>query len=77
MENDHLPEIGQLLEIGRIIVQNITHITLYFQLLLHFGTIIGPEMRFFSEKTPKNFKTARLAPFSGASRPKILQPKPP
>ena len=61
MENDHLPEIGQLLEIGRIIVQNITHMALYFQLLLHFGAIIGPEMRFLAKKR-QNFLKRRLQP---------------
>ena len=76
MENDHLPEIGQLLEIGRIIVQNISHITLCFQILLNFGGIIGLKMRFLAKKRQKIFKTAPSAPFSGAEA-ENLQSKPP
>ena len=56
---NHLPEIGHLLEIGRIIVQSINHITLYFQLLWHFGAIIGPEVRFLAKKR-QNFLKRRL-----------------
>ena len=54
--------------------------TLYTPIFSVFIAFLGynwSKNAFLSEKTQNFSKTAPSAPFSGASRPKILQPKPP
>ena len=53
------------------------HIYLHWRFLLDFWAVIGPKIRFLATKRLFFAKTAPAAPFSGASRPKILQSTPP